>query len=295
MHHQIILKLSGGLGNQLFQICAGIYIQNQNSEVLSYDISNLIKNQRIKQGSYTRQFAVADLTQGHILIRRKYHWFIDFLIIRFRKRFLRNTFIFEGDSSDAALKKINFKTKEVYGFFQDSRLVVQTWDELLEKMKKSEKFSPIVSAKPIDRIAIHARFGDYSDDARTREIYGLTQISYYLKSIEFLTKASDTVQNIVVVTDDIGKAKLLFDTIKNFGIIEYISNTDPLLDLLEIARSTNVILSNSTFSWWGGWIANQIHDAKIVYPRPWYANPLNPELPIYVDEWHAIEREYDSK
>jgi hypothetical protein len=39
-------------------------------------------------------------------------------------------------------------------------------------MKKSEKFSPLVSAGKLERIAIHIRFGDYSDDPGTKEFMG---------------------------------------------------------------------------------------------------------------------------
>ena len=76
--------------------------------------------------------------------------------------------------------------------------------------------------------------------------------------------------------------------------LNFVSNSEPLADLVELARSSHLIISNSTFSWWGAWIASKIHNSKVIYPRPWFADPLDPELPIFVKSWKSLNRIYST-
>jgi hypothetical protein len=113
--------------------------------------------------------------------------------------------------------------------------------------------------------------------------------------LENLVKKNVSVDSLVIVTDNAAKAETYLSGINFPGQIQYISNSIAIEDLLEIARSAYVITSNSTFSWWGGWIAHRLHGSYIIYPRPWLADKTNPDLPIYVDEWQAIERDFDTQ
>jgi hypothetical protein len=291
----IRLILSGGLGNQLFQISAGIFIKDQLKFDVNYDASNLLGRIKSDPGNYTRHLEISELLEDPNLVTKKPHWFVDQLLTRYKRTFRKPFYVFENSPFDRPLQMVNQNTRGVYGFFQDANIVNLTWDSLLLRMKKSEKFSPLVSAGKLDRIAIHIRFGDYSDDPGTKRIYGLTKQSYYFAALENLAKQNASVDSLVIVTDNAAKAETYLSGINFPGQIQYISNSTAIEDLMEIARSAYVITSNSTFSWWGGWVAHRLHGSKIIYPRPWLADKTNPDLPIYVDEWQAIERDFDTQ
>jgi hypothetical protein len=61
-----------------------------------------------------------------------------------------------------------------------------------------------------------------------------------------------------------------------------LTNAEPLgtieaaIDIHAIARCSNVIMSNSTFSWWGSWMHGpRIDGQKVIYPSRWFGEPLS--------------------
>ena len=94
------------------------------------------------------------------------------------------------------------------------------------------------------------------------------------------------------VTDDQDKANDFIGNLDGVTDVQIISNANPIDDLVEICRSSNVVITNSTFSWWGGWIASEVHNSMVIYPRPWFADSSDPEIPVYVSGWTGIKREF---
>ena len=202
------------------------------------------------------------------------------------------TVLIEAGPGDDVLKKISKGTVSIYGYYQNVRIVETMWPDLLARFSQSKDFSELVGTKIVNRIALHLRFGDYSDDPKTRASHGLTESTFFSKSIEQLIKNEGASGNILVITDDINKASKFVATLRTSASIECVSSANPISDLLAISQSSHVITSNSTFSWWGAWLAYKLHDAKVVYPRPWFADESDPDLPIYVPQWISRKREY---
>lgn len=289
------LILSGGLGNQLFQICAGIEIQNLQKEKVYFDVSNLRGAKTFSEsGNYTRLLEVEELIPSDQIVYKTKHWMLNFLETKIKRKYFSRHYVFENGPNDNVLLRIDNETKEVYGFFQSSNLVEKSWQTLIEKFRASRKFRLLLLEEPIKRIAIHIRFGDYSDDKKTKSFHGLTEYSYYKEGIDCFANDFDSKFIVAIVTDDISKAKSMFAKEKANTSYQFISNPNPISDLLELARSSHVIISNSTFSWWGAWIAFKVHNSKVIYPRPWFANESDPDLPIYVDEWLPLKRKFET-
>lgn len=288
------MTMSGGLGNQLFQVSAGIYLEEILGRHLIYDVSNLLGPSKSTPGNYTRSLEIYELLPEKELIKSKPHWLLDLLITKFKREFLSRYYLFEQSQKDKLIFDISSHTRGIFGFYQDAEVVEAAWDSLSERFKKSAKFSPLVNSSRINRIAIHLRFGDYSDDPKTKKIYGLTKNSYYLEALNQITKNSNSPTSLVIVTDNQEKAKSMISKEHFSGSIEYLSSPTAIQDLVELSRSSHVIMSNSTFSWWGAWIANKTHGSQIIYPRPWLADESDPDLPIYVTSWISIKRKYET-
>jgi hypothetical protein len=288
----IKLTLAGGLGNQLFQLSAGIYLEEKLGRKVIYDFSNLTTQPKAEMGNYTRKFEIQDLVRDNESINTRYPLRVDYPV-RFIRRLLNpDSVIIETDPNFDALERVNGKTTAIYGYFQRASIVNEAWPTLKSKLEKSAKFAPLINSEKIDRIAIHIRFGDYSDDPRTKSVHGLTSTKYFEQAINFVRSNENRHTPILVVTDDQAQAADFISPFSDSSTIDIISNPNPIYDLTEICRSSHVVITNSTFSWWGGWIANKVHNSSITYPRPWFADISDPELPIYVNGWTGMKREF---
>lgn len=110
--------------------------------------------------------------------------------------------------------------------------------------------------KPVDRVAIHLRRGDYVNNPFYVD---LAQTDYYEKAMAHFPNES-----FLVFSDDIDFAR------QYFRGPEYAFSDDrtELEDLNLMAGCKGVIAANSSFSWWGGFLCK----GKVVAPKAWYAD-----------------------
>jgi hypothetical protein len=288
----IKLTLAGGLGNQLFQVSAGLYLEKTLQREIIYDISNLRDSPTSEIGNYTRRLEILDLIGDNALIRSRFPFRWD-TASRFLRRIQNpSTVLVERNPLPPILNSVNENTNSIYGYFQDSKLVSEIWPELRVKLENSSTFAPIVTNHRLNRILIHLRFGDYSDDPKTKSVHGLTSSSYFKEALAVQGGDSSLQQDVCIVTDDSRLARNFIETIDSRSSFQIISSKNPISDLIDISRSSNVITSNSTFSWWGAWFASKLHGSKVIFPRPWFADPTDPDLPIYVPSWIPLYRNY---
>lgn len=118
-----------------------------------------------------------------------------------------------------------------------------------------------------DCVLVHYR--DYSASF----MHKLTH-SYYSKALKCFPN-----KRLIVITDNIEKAQSVIG-----GNHEYISNS-PIVDFYLMSKAENIIISNSTFSWWGAWLSK----ARTVAPRKWMAEGESQTSDdIYCKGWEVI-------
>lgn len=284
--------MSGGLGNQIFQFAAGKYIELHLNRFVLYNVANLMHSARSEIGNYTREYQLGELLTKDKMIFSRIPLRADMPIRFFRRLINPRSIVLENQSSKNPLSQIDEKTIAVYGYFQDYKLIEFMWDDLESSFKKSPTFNRFIDIEKENQIACHLRFGDYSDDPSTKSFHGLTKASYFKQAISELSVDFEGRAKVSFVTDDPIQAESFIEKLDidlNFKIF---SSANLLLDLHEIAKSTHVVIGNSTFAWWGAWLAFKSHKAKIIYPRPWFADRFDPDLPIYVPGWKSLKRDF---
>lgn len=290
MNSEKKIVLAGGLGNQLFQLCAGLYLEKKFKSEIHYDVSNLTARKNNKNRSFTRNLEILEL----LPVDRIHRLPIRFhnLLTKIRKISKNKKVFFEDNRINAGIEGIAPNTSVVYGFFQNAELAELMWTDLRYLMENSKSFSPIFSAPVHDRIAIHLRFGDYKENSVTKTKHGLTEISYYLEAVRILKEKDKDLKNLLIVTDNYSDAQVFVGNSFSDFNVAFQTGLDPVSDLLEIASSKNIVISNSTFSWWGAFLASKLRKTGVIYPRPWMADESDPDLPLYVDEWQALKRNF---
>jgi hypothetical protein len=117
------------------------------------------------------------------------------------------------------------------------------------------------------RAAIHLRFGDFLNPGIIRE-YGQLSEQYYLTAMEIIRKRTFNREvRWWIFTDD---QELASQMIRKLGLdhFQFMSSLglSDYQELIQFSRHDFLILSNSTFSWWAGYLAGP--SATIIAPDP---------------------------
>lgn len=143
-----------------------------------------------------------------------------------------------------------------------------------------DRYGAILERHPV---CIHVRRGDYLK----RQAYHLVQpASYYLRGLKFLSSRFD-VKKVLCFSDDPEWCRQQLQVFDDR--LTVISGQDQYRDLALMSLCRHFIISSSTFSWWGAWLA-QAPDKVVIRPdRHFGVNFANySQADIYPESWLPI-------
>lgn len=272
----IIIKLSGGLGNQLFQYSFGRYLSLKYKTELKFDIqlnSNAsdFTPRLLGLSKYNIDLHFADKEEI-----RKYKFFKDGYLSRIERKmtqifpFLNKKFIIEKPFH--ILDECSFANNCYYDGYWQSEIYFNSIKEILQadlKFNEDLDFANEELANEIlksNAISLHIRRGDYLSVNSNSKIFAICTIDYYQKAIDYFNlKFTNPV--FYIFSDDIEWAKNNFKK-SNFKIVDINSN-NPQADLYLMSLCKHNIIANSSFSWWGAWL-NPNKEKTVIYPERWY-------------------------
>ena len=131
-------------------------------------------------------------------------------------------------------------------------------------------------------VGIHIRRGDYLQ-GENRKLYGdICTISYYKQSIEYIKKLVSKPRFFIFST----YAEWVQNNLDISSAVYVNDNTgsDSWMDMFLMSKCKNLIIANSTFSWWGAYLSNA---NNILCPTRFINDKNSGE--IYPDTWTRIE------
>jgi hypothetical protein len=108
----------------------------------------------------------------------------------------------------------------------------------------------------VEVISLHVRRTDYISEVN----FDVLTIDYYMKALEYFPKDIP----VLVISDDPEWCKNHFNS-NNFFVMSF---ENPYSDLCLMSLCTYHIIANSTFSWWGSWLAKS---KKTIAPKQWFS------------------------
>jgi hypothetical protein len=110
---------------------------------------------------------------------------------------------------------------------------------------------------------VHIRGGDYISNSENTDNFGLLSPNYYSEVLKNLGVAE-----VVVSTDDL---KWLTNFYEHFRISEVLdpTNSDEWDVFLAAVSSRIFLTSNSSLSWWAGFVAS-MSGTRVIIPQPWF-------------------------
>lgn len=299
----MIVELSGGLGNQMFEYAAARYVQLQNNDQMYFNLAAFARDSQREYalGHYRLDSKVKKL--GKVFGNLNYFKSQYYCHIYHRINKTRGEEAFKYLAGKKLLLtfdvykhyQINADTKGYYwkGCFQSEKYfpgiksVLKKDFEVVEDMSDAEKcFAD--ELKKNNSVCVHIRRGDYVTNPIDKETLDICHKDYYLKGIDYLKRK---LENPVFYVFSNSTEDLEWIS-KNYELpedVKYVNmnNTD-YKELWFMCKCKHFIISNSTFSWWAQYLSD--NDNRIVVaPDKWYRGGDQDPSDIYQDDWYLVE------
>ena len=285
MMNNLIIKLCGGTGNQLFQAAAGISLAQITNKSCKFNSENIGSNK------YKRKVEIFSLlnylnVEEKIIDNKNNYIFLDESDI--------NHPIYLSNKSPLSKIKNNIVLE---GYFTNYRIhkkeLIQEIKKYLSNLKIKNNF------KDINLISIHLRELHGSGDNNLKKDIDNLSIDYYLKALHYIKKSKNFSESTqAIIFSDMWKfpeKSLLLPKIKNLLYdlnIKYINGDAYINSPLEIitifSNSAFCIISNSSLSWWGAYLSKgeiyspvmSLWEPNLNIPDNWieiYSGEINPK------------------
>jgi hypothetical protein len=302
----IVVKVKGGLGNQLFQYAAALQLsQIYNNKVL-LDLS-FFNDEKFKVHFKLDRFSI-QYDESSVLNKAVKP---SFFSSRIRKILFYKTNFFphpdsnviNGDALPYPIKKLSSLNKNEWflldGWLQRIDYFESIRTLLSEKIWLKHEFAINDSQSELIRnsnsVAVHVRRGDM---AVNPNFNNLGQ-DYYEKAIDEVSRFCIN-PHFFVFSDEPEKVKDLFSNVKSpvtfitaqSESLGYYGTKGDYIDFELMRLCKHFIIANSTFSWWPAYLA-QTKGEIVVAPAVWYKNNLLQsnflKSGLLQKEWKIIE------
>ncbi|MEO7337111.1 MAG: alpha-1,2-fucosyltransferase [Caldimonas sp.] len=118
-------------------------------------------------------------------------------------------------------------------------------------------------------VSVHVRRGDYVADARAAGIHGTADISYYREATAMIAARLEALPTLFVFSDDPAWAKANLGLPSTAIFVEHNKGPHSHFDMQLMALCSHNIIANSSFSWWAAWL-NPNRPKVVVAPARWF-------------------------
>ena len=271
---EIIVRIKGGLGNQLFQYAAAKYLSLKYDATLSLDTSWFLFRglrdtpREFLLGKYDINFSEIDIFNCP--------WILFYNNRIFNKIPLNRKYLIITDDDIDSIEGLFDANKKIYmdGYWQSYSLLTDPDYNLSEsfipKKLKNKNFDILVDQiSSTNSVSIHVRRGDYVESKTAARFHGTCSPNYYLNAAQEISKKKSDL-TCFVFSDDINWATNNIDY-KFFKKVIFINrefNLNPAQEINLMSRCEHNIIANSTFSWWGAWL-NKNPNKIVICPAKW--------------------------
>ena len=292
---KVVIRLDGGLGNQMFQYAFGIAKANRYKSELYLDTSIFDK---VHTGITSRKYALdsfnikAKFSCGYIYSNQLLHALFrrsSFVARVFKARFESvNDFEPSIFNDDFSLYFSGYW--QSYKYFKGYESVIFSDFHPINELSAFSK-ELLCELSCDGSIMVHVRRGDYVSLASASSFHGVLSVDFYKKAIASCLLNIPNA-HFYVFSDDIAwcQGAKIIDA-SNVTYVENDGQRDDWEDLWLMSFCRHHIIANSSFSWWSAWLADQRYGCvgrHVFAPKNWFiAKPVNfsDRFPLH---WNVI-------
>jgi hypothetical protein len=291
--NKLVVRLVGGLGNQLFIYAAAKYLASVLNRELVLDVqSGFIFDYKYKRKYVLGFFNVYEKLISHTI----FIFFVKYILMRIEKKLdyyrCANRKYFEFNMSEHSFEKLLMEStrKVIYieGYFQTNFywLQLKSVNTVLSpaKFKLLDHTDSSSSMSGSCVVGVHVRFFDTLDENPEY----LKKITKYYRDAILVCDSLFKRVDYHVVTNDISKLNRIWPSNVNYSIINlnYNEFNDEKV-FWYLSQFRNIIISNSTFSWWAAVLGKK--KELVIAPKNDFSTGSNLwDEGILLDDWIRI-------
>lgn len=283
----IIVRLQGGLGNQLFQYALGRSLALHTQAALKLDLSSFSEETTNTKRDYRLdRFAI----QAEIATHEERRALTRYRPKSGRFGALWNSFFADEsryiqEKTTSYDPRIKDSTPPVYldGWWQTEKYFVEHENEIRKEVQLRTPFTVPYDAlaEQLARIpspvAVHVRRGDFVTHPDASRYHQLCTPEYYKEAFSILSKHV-TNPTLCLFSDDMDWVLQNIALPFPHLIMSHATN-DECQELMLMKACKHAIIANSSFSWWGAWL-NPTPDKVVIAPSRW----------VTKDSWNSPDR-----
>ncbi len=277
----IVVKLMGGLGNQMFQYAAARQLADLRGTELTLDLSAF---ERPPRGQTARSYELdcfhvrASLSRTPVVASTP--WQRARQLRRGPRRVVESGFPFEPAVLAAPADC------HLLGYWQSERY----FEAVAETIREDFRFrSPLGEARRAiaerldpGSVSVHVRRGDYVSDPRIGARHGLLSAEYYRRAAARIGESVEA-PHFMVISDDpewcraqlaLGYPTTVVDSLPRSGCE----------DLQLMSLCAQHLIANSSFGWWGAWLGRN-PEKTVIAPERWFATDELDTRDLYPPGW----------
>lgn len=295
-----IVKLKGGLGNQMFQYAFAKNIEMSTEEDVKMDLSayEVRKNDDVRKPRIF-DFRIVEkiANQNEIMKMCKINHNYDLLSLQYKlgvqiENIINPNYFFMRECKYIPIEEI-CKYQYFDGYWQTWKYIDAVKDQLKKEFVPKKELSSqsknmIEILKNQNSVFVGIRKGDYNSTWIRKRMYGDFKVQYYIEAMNYICNlVEDPV--FYIFSNDIEWVKK-YIVLNGFNIC-YRDIKDQISDfeeMLIMSSCRHSIIVNSTFYWWAAWL-NDYPEKIVVAPDQWFTNGWKDEL--IPPDWVKMKRQ----
>jgi len=267
----VLVQLSDGLGNQMFQYAAGYALAARLGTECRVNDAYYARPQEKPRIYQLDRFVGAPMRITAADLRKKFKLFKEEKEFAFDRRHL-------GFSGDVYL----------VGYFQSEKYFGNVPGEIrslfgFKGAPNPENAEMAARIARTNAVSVHVRRGDYVTCPWASENFGTCSLDYYINAFRTLTQRLAK-PVFFVFSDDPQWCKENIHPPADTVYVEHNHKGPASEDMRLMSLCRHHILANSSFSWWGAWL-NPSPQKIVVAPKTWMAAPSVRILDLIPEAW----------
>lgn len=286
-NYPVVVGLSGGLGNQMFQYAAGRSLALRLDVPLALDLTWF-------GGQQERQFALSPF-RIQAVQHSRFSWLpprVQAAMSRISRRFsprilgvpvlrephFQYTSTFSGLSSSVYLE----------GYWQSERYFDDIRSQLMQDFNLCIPLPPscedfLAEIASSNSICVHVRRGDYLSNQEAAKVHGTCSPAYYEAGMAELCQVLEKPRCFIFSDDPAWvRTSLTFDCPTTVVDVNGPSNAH--FDLALMAACRHFLIANSSLSWWGAWLSNY-SEKRVIAPARWFLTSKKDTADLIPASW----------